>query len=380
MQFDETIRRILFRLRGRVIHLKPAGKARGTVLFSYVTLPFLNRDKHSLNMHTNRWESMDMAETFIERGYAVDIIDISNSTFLPRKKYDFFIDNGHQMERLAPLLNQDCIKIFHITTSDWKFQNEAEQKRFDDLYKRRGAQLKPDRVLKANKTLELCDIASMLGNSQTASTYAYGNREIIPIPLSTTHTFPSPEKKDFDRARKNFVWFGGAGVIHKGLDLVVEAFAQMPEYSLTICGKLDGEKDFKEIYKKELSLPNIKIAGFMDPGSQEFKELCDTTLGLVYPSCSEGQAGSVIVMMHAGVIPIISRESGVDAENFGVILKENTIAEIMLQVREISLLPTQELQRRALAGWEYAQEHHTRERFAKEYRKFVDMIITKYRI
>jgi glycosyltransferase involved in cell wall biosynthesis len=378
MELSEILRRILFRLRGRVIHLKPKGKPKGDVLISYITLPFLNRTEKTLNAHSNRWESIDMARAFTERGFAVDLIDITNDTFVPKKQYDFFIDNHYQMERLAPLLGEKCVKIFHITTSDWRFQNTAEEKRFEDLFKRRGVRVRPDRPLKPNKALELCDLATMLGNHQTASTYAYGEKEIIPIPLSTTHTYPTPEHKNFDKIRQNFIWFGGAGVIHKGLDLVVEAFAQMPQFNLTICGKLDGETDFKKIYENELAFPNIHIAGFMDPGSQEFKELCDNTLALIYPSCSEGQAGSVVLTMHAGLIPIISRESGVDVDNFGVILKENTIEEIKTTVKSISLLAASTLKARAVAAWQYARDHHTRETFAKSYRKFIDMLIWRY--
>jgi glycosyltransferase involved in cell wall biosynthesis len=379
MRIDEIFRRIVFRLRGRVLHFAAPNK-KGEALMSYITLPFLNTSERTLNAHTNRWESMEMVRALVERGYAVDLIDIHDSAFIPKKKYDIFIDNHYQMERLLPHLPPSCVKVFHITTSDWKFQNEAEQRRFDALYERRGVRLRPDRPLQPNRALELCDIASMLGNDVTASTYAYGNKEIIQIPLSTTHTYPSPEQKNFERVKNNFVWFGGAGAIHKGLDLVVEAFAKMPEFNLTICGKLDGETDFKEIYKKELTLPNIHLAGFMDPGSPEFKNLADNSIALIYPSCAEGQAGSVILCMHAGLIPIISRESGVETQDFGVILKENTIEQIMQEVRILALLPAETLRTRATATWHYANTHHTREAFAKAYRAFIDVLIERFRL
>ena len=34
-------------------------------------------------------------------------------------------------------------------------------------------------------------------------------------------------------------------MVHKGLDLVLEAFAGMPEYHLTVCGPVAKEKDFE---------------------------------------------------------------------------------------------------------------------------------------
>ncbi len=380
MSVAEIIRRVLFRLRGRVLHFSPKGKVRGNVLVSYITLPYLNKSEKTINVHTNRWESMNMVQTFVEQDYAVDLIDISNTAFVPKKKYDFFIDNYHNMERLAPLLGATCIKIFHATTAHWKFNNEAEQKRFDDLYARRGVRLNVDRVLPPNRAVEFCDEATLLGNHFTANTYAFANKKITRIPISTTHTYPSPEKKDFETARKNFVWFGGAGVIHKGLDLVIEAFAQMPEYKLTICGKIQGEKDFLKVYERELKLPNIKIAGFMDPGSEEFKKICEDSIALVYPSCSEGQSGAVILTMHAGLIPIVSYESGVSVDGFGTILEQNTIEEIIIEVKRLGTTSTQELQTRAIKTWQNARANYTRERFAEEYRAFVDMLLTKYRV
>ncbi len=40
------------------------------------------------------------------------------------------------------------------------------------------------------------------------------------------------------------MWFGSGGMIHKGLDLVLEVFARMQEYHLHICGPVHHEEDF----------------------------------------------------------------------------------------------------------------------------------------
>src|SRR3569832_3030179 len=108
MTLNEIIRRTMFRLRGRVISYKQKGDFRGRALISYITLPYLNTSERSLNAHSNRWESMAMVEAFRERGFAVDLIDITNTSFAPKKKYNVFIDNGTNMERLAPVLAADC--------------------------------------------------------------------------------------------------------------------------------------------------------------------------------------------------------------------------------------------------------------------------------
>ncbi len=370
----KVLKKIRLKLSGGIVHLSPRGKASGNVLISYITLPFVVSDR-VLNAHTNRWECREIVNIFFEKGYAVDIIDWTNTTFIPKKKYAYFLDIHSNMERLAPLLNKDCIKILHLTTSYWKFQNDAEQKRLLDLKVRRGVSLLQQRRIAPSRATDYADFISLLGNKVTEDTYNIPKGKITRIPLSTTHTYTSPINKDFEAARKNFIWFGGSGMVHKGLDLVLEAFVGMPEYHLTVFGKVANEKDFVEVYKKELyETPNIKVVGPIDPGSTEFQEICASSVALIYPSCSEGQSGAVITTMHTGLIPIISEHSGVDVEDFGIILKDSSIKEIQNAVRKIEALPIIELRSRAMKAWQYAQKNHTRERFSSAYRMFIDTL------
>ena len=59
--------------------------------------------------------------------------------------------------------------------------------------------------------------------------------------------------------------------------------------------------------------------------------------------------------LHAGLIPIISYESGIDVEDFGVILKDNSIKTIKNTVQMISSLPGEQLQPMARKAWEFAR-------------------------
>ena len=372
MQTKEFFNRIFFRLRGRVIHLKPKGRSKGIVLFSYVTLPFLRPGPW--DSHTNYWEGENMVEAFLERGYEVDVIDSTDQSFIPKKRYNFFVDNSVNMERLSPLM-PNTKKIFHITNAEPHVHNAAGQARADALYTRRGVHLSPDRNIPPVKTLECADVGTALGNSWTIGTYGYAHKPITRIPLSTTHTFEFPEGKNFDVVRKQFVWIGGAGPLHKGLDLVLEAFSKMPEYSLAICGKFAPDDAFARVYSKELyQMPNIKVHGFLDPGGQEFKTLCTESVGVIFASCAEGGGGSVILGMHAGLIPIVNKESSVDVEDFGILMPESTVETIKHSIMQLASLPIEELKTKAMSAWNYARAHHTREKFAREYRVFLDII------
>jgi len=359
-----------------IITLTASNNSDKNVLLSYITHPFRNDPKsQDFTSHTNKWECWQIANTWLKYGYNVDIIDWDNNAFLPKKEYSIFIDIHSNMERLAPILGGDCKKILHITGAHWKFQNSAEMRRLSNLKSRRGIELKPRRQVTPSLGIEYADCATILGNAFTQSTFAYSGKPLYPIPLSTTVQFPYYEK-DFTKIKKNFLWFGSSGMVHKGLDLVLDAFSELPDFNLTVCGPVNQEPDFKKAYFKELyRSKNIRTLGFIDVRGAKFLEVIRNTNALIYPSCSEGQAGSVVTCLHAGLIPIVSYESGVNVDDFGIILNKCNVEEVVEAIEILLQKPTEELQRMSKSAWLYARTHHTQEKFAECYDAFVNHII-----
>ena len=331
------------------------------------------------NDHTWYWEVLQIAQTFLDLGYSVDVIQFHNDKFVPQKDYAFFIDIRHRMEALAPKLNKDCIKIFHVDIANMVFRNAAECNRLLELQQRKGITLKPQRFEVPNLGIEYADCATVLGNDFTVDTFKYAKKPMYRIPISSPIVYPSPNDKNFEAVRKRFLWFGGSALVLKGLDLVLDAFAQMPEYHLTVCGPVSNDKEFEQAFYKELyETPNIHTYGWIDVSSPEFIEVTNNCLGLVYPSVSEGQSGAVISCLQAGLIPILSYESGVDVHDFGVILDNHSLEEIQAKVRTISNLPTEDLKLMSQKAWEYARANHTKEKFAQAYRNAVEQILANH--
>ncbi len=367
----------LANLNETVLSLEPEGPPKGNVLLSYVNEAFFLAPGEPVpHSHTNYWEALQIARTFLDLGYYVDVISRYNTTFIPKKDYSFFTGLRVNMERISPLLNRDCVKILHIDAAHWLFHNSAELSRFFALQQRRGITLTRLRLSQPNLAIEHADCATMLGNDFTASTYRYANKPTYPIPISTPFLYPPPDGKDFSGCRRRFLWFGNDGFVHKGLDLVLEAFTELRGYDLTVCGPIQQEKDFEHAYYKELyQTPNIHTVGWVDIASSEFLEIVNNSIGLIYPSCSEGQCGAVVTCLHAGLIPIISYQSGVDVHDFGVILKTCSIEELKDSIKNTSNLPIDTLRSMARSAWDFARANHTRERFAQEYRKAIANIL-----
>ncbi|MBN3873940.1 glycosyltransferase [Nostoc sp. JL33] len=364
----------------QVVSLKPKQPSKGNVLLSYRIEPFLLKPGQPMpNDHTWYWEVWQIAQTFLNLGYNVDVIQFHNDKFLPQKDYAFFIDIRHRMEALAPKLNKDCIKVFHVDIANMVFRNAAECNRLLELQQRKGITLKPQRFEVPNLGIEYANCAIVLGNDFTTDTFKYANKPMYRIPISSPIVYPYPDKKDFEAVRKRFLWFGGSALVLKGLDLVLDAFAQMPEYHLTVCGPVSNDKEFEQAFYKELyETPNIHTYGWIDVSSPEFIEITNNCLGLVYPSVSEGQSGAVISCLQAGLIPILSYESGVDVHDFGVIFDNLSLEEIKAKVRSISNLPVEDLKLMSLKGWEYARANHTKEKFAQAYKNAVEQIIENH--
>lgn len=217
----------------------------------------------------------------------------------------------------------------------------------------------------------------MLGNEFTESTYRYAGKPIFRLPVPTPNVYPTRYDKDFSHSRNRFLWLGSGGLVHKGLDLVLEAFSELPDQHLTVCGPVDDpeERAFKKAYHRELyETANIHTVGWVDVSSQQFVEITDSCAALIYPSCSEGQAGSVVTCLQAGVIPVISYQAGVNVGDFGLLLSECSRDEIKNTIKRLSSMPNQELQDMSRKAREYARAKHTREAYLNEFTRIIETI------
>lgn len=364
-----------------VISVPAEGPTRGRVLLSYILDPFASQmPEAEFNSHTHFWESREIGELFRRRGFAVDVISYRNTTFVPVGSYDFMIAARTNLARLAGHLGPGCTKVAHLDTAHWLFNNQAAYARLFDLQKRRSITLESRRMIEANWAIEHADVGTVLGNGFTVGTYQYAGKPLHRIPISAPCTYEWPSGKDFDACRRHYLWFGSHGFLHKGLDLVLEAFAGLPDHHLTICGPVDQEPAFCRAFRREMfETPNIHTHGWVDVAGSEFLDIARRCVGLIYPTCSEGGGGSAITCMHAGIIPIVTNEASVDVGSGGIVLKNASIDEIRNEVAQLSSQPVGDLERMAREAWQTARSSHTREHFSRSFSRFVDTELLKAR-
>jgi len=350
---------------------------RGAVLISYVLDPFLLADRRlASHDHTHHWEAVCIAEAFVERGFEVDIVSYNDRQFVPAKPYQVFLAARTNLARIADHLAPECLKIAHLDTAHWLTNNSNSLARLLDVQQRRSVTLTDIKTIEENMALEQADIGTVLGNQFTMDSYAYAKKPIHRLPISVPLEYDFPEDRDLSIARNGFIWFGSSGFVHKGLDLVLEAFASLPEQHLYICGPFDDEPAFMRAYQKELcGHDNIHALGWVDVAGEEFKEIVNKSVGVVFPSCAEGGGGSVISCMHAGLIPLVTPQASVDIGDFGIEIDDFSAEAVRSAVKRATDAPVAELEQRCRASWEHVRSEHTRPRFKQNLDNLLDELL-----
>lgn len=334
----DKIPNLIIRAIRKIRRLFPICNVNGTsyernCLMAYIRAPFL--EKKTGDSHQNAGQSREIAKILGDFGYNVDVIDYFDRPCIFTKKYDMVFDISVTDNPVYwNHLKSDAKKVAYFTGSEPKFANAAEKERIRGVKERRGAVLEPRRQAPLfSRKVEEFDTAIMIGNQHNLDTYSGYALKQTSLVCNTGYTF------DFTighkKSAKKFAYFGSGGTVHKGLDLLLEVFAE-PGFpaDLYVCGSFEWEQDFVDAYHKELyETPNIHPLGYMNIRSDAFREVAENCAYTILPSCSEGQAGAITTMMSAGVIPICSKNCGFDGDDV-ILLPDCSIETIRSIVLE----------------------------------------------
>lgn len=367
MSIKKYLRQIYNNLRGKaVLENVFESNYEKNCLLLYVKKPFETSEESAA--HQNLWQTKEIARLINGLGYNVDVVDYSDDIVWLHKKYDAVFDICVRDNPIyEKALKKNAKKIVYFTGSESVFANNAELKRIDDLYVRRGVKLQPRRQAPLiSKRVEEFDEAIIIGNDYNLATY---NDFRLPKTFEVPNTgYDLSVHFDRDKKKTNsFLYFGSAGSVHKGLDLLLEIFAGKDfPCKLYVCGNIKGEADFCKAYEQELyHTPNIKLVGFVDVLGEEFQKLYDECAYSLMPSCSEGRAGTVATCMSAGLIPICSRECGYE-ENEVITLQncsKETIQKAILDAsqQDMNWIETKSNEMIALSKTKYSRNAFTQE-------------------
>jgi glycosyltransferase involved in cell wall biosynthesis len=343
-----------------------AGPSRRALL-SYITAPFRATGDAAQRV---RFSNMGIARSIVAvlnaLGYIVDVVEYTDTSFTPENDYDLFIGHGGaNFVHIAAGLRPGTRKVYFSTSLYWMDFNRREQERFDQLARRRGVRLPFDRWITESEeeANECADAIICLGNQFAKESYAK-----FPHVFNLNNAAYHDDRyelamKDFDRGRDGFLFFAGDGNVHKGLDLLLEAFGGLPA-ELYVCQLISPR--FHEVYRHELEdLANIHVMGWVPMRTPTFYDLIARCNFAIFPSCAEGSQGSAIECMHQGLIPVVSRESTIDTDDYGITLRRCSVDEIARVVRELTEYSPERCERMSRLARKAAVTKYSEEAFMR---------------
>ncbi len=343
-------------------------------LLSYITYPFT---RVQYLTHTNYYEAMSHAKILSEMGYNIDVIDYFYQGKIDFSKYDVLVGFGDAFQKYFESGYNHIKTIYYGTGMHVCHQNNATLKRVKDVYKKKGVWIaKSSRFVEKTWTHQtlLVDAMVVLGNEVSKESY----RKFYDGPI---YNIPAPffkildgygilKFRDLSKSKYNFLWFGSSGLIHKGLDLVLDFFSKTPELTLHICGPIKNEPEFEKVYFKELyQTKNIITYGFININSKKFKEILGGCSFVIFPSCSEGGCSSVITAIGNGaLIPIITKETTIST-GYEIWIDDFTAEAVEKAVAKCLSLKDDEILNMQRKNLEYVLKYHSQENYYSELKK-----------
>jgi glycosyltransferase involved in cell wall biosynthesis len=347
-------------------------------LLSYITHPFA---KGQYFFHTNYFEAMSHAKILNELGYNVDVIDYEYQGKIDFSRYDLLVGFGDAFNQYFESgINKKITTIYYGTGMHVCHQNHATLKRLKDVYLKKGIWLsKSIRYVEKCWTYQtyLVDAMIILGNEISIESYKkFYDGKIFNIPAPFYKVINAYELIKNSKNSKSFLWFGSSGLVHKGLDLLLDFFSKRQDLRLHICGPIKNEPDFEKVYYKELyETSNIITHGLVDIRTEKFKKILEDCSFLIFPSCSEGCSPSVITAIgNGGLIPIITKETTVST-GYEIWIEDFTVEAIEKAVNRALSLTDEEISQLRKRNLEYVLQNHTTEVYYQKLKEaYIDIL------
>jgi hypothetical protein len=384
---SHTIEKILDRLlvsiplrffkRNIVMHVDSTFRASRYAFVYFKTDPLFSPRLRNAYIHTNNAEIVKILDILNRLGYIVDLVD-RNAKWdevepMLSKQYDIYFANA--AGNSAPLhqkINERIsakVRIFFAAGPEPVISNFLVESRNRNFDSRSGLVSERRRLVKGDgfeKRFSKIDAIFCVGNSFSENTYSRYGLPTFRINPSTSPLIKFDNHAATKKCPNHFLYFGGNGLLCKGLDLVLEAFDGLENVQLDICGPVN-ELDFWGHYRTLLERnPNIKFHGFIRVGGKKFSEITSTAAFQIYPAAAEGCATSVVTCMRRGVIPVTTFESGIECNGYGVKIRDISVSAIRSLILDLKNMSNEEMRRRVI-GTYLASMKYTSEGFANSF-------------
>ena len=354
-------------------YFQKAGRYEHRALFVYRSLPFLVPKKHPIfRCHQSMDQALIIARILDEMGFVVDVADYTRGALSCRYNYDLVLSHNCFLDPDAESWRR-ALKIYLASGTEHSTHNDRQWNRLSNFEARVGRQ-----------DVELIwDTEEMPWTEKADAIFCFGNDEVAEtwrrkfgcpvLPFQNTASESVCEAhRDWHKARNEFLFLGSRQQLAKGLDLLIEAFADCPELSLHICGHYRRDVGFCKIYRDAFQLPNIHGHGWVDMGSRKMHRLATRCGFAVSATCAEGSPGSITNMMKTGMVAILPAEAGLNFGQGVLRLGTSSIAEIRAAVRKFAGMSPETLEAISAEALERAAQDFSIQTFSTRWRTMLE--------
>ena len=338
-------------------------------LLVYLVEPFVIRpDDPRFLEHQNVKQCMQIATALGAAGYCVDVADVADRRFVPPRKYDLVVSHRVDLPDANGML-EEAVRVYLASGKNHFVHNRSVRARYQALARRRGCTLEPPVPNTEDMPfVRRSHAIAGFGNRPSVATWT----DVAAVPLFPFNNYgyastrSTIESKNFADARSRFLFFASRDQVAKGLDLLLEIFAHHPELELYVCSAYGKEESFVRCYEQELlHTANIHAMGLIGVNTEQFYDLTRICGHVIHPSCSDATPGSVVQCMHAGLIPIVTKECGMELQGVGTELPDDspaTIERVIIESdgRQEGWLVDQARKTRQLALEQYSEDAFVR--------------------
>lgn len=324
--------------------------------------------------HTQILEMNQIVKNLIDRDYCIDIVNVHETLALSKikdKKYDLIIGLGDLFEKMC-IQNPQAKKIIYVTENHPKFSYEKEKERIEYYYLRhnRREKLVRSNVYYKESHFKNIDGAIIMGEKIYFDKYDF---PIITIePTGLINYKYKYDKRNYSKSKKNFLWFGGSGVIHKGLDILIDIFSNRKDIMLHVCGVDEKERRRFKIKQTE----NIKLYGKINVNSNEYLDLIRKCSFVILPSCSEAHSTGVLTCMRHSLIPIVMKNSGFSRlQDNAIFLDDYKQEYIDKKLSEVSNYSNDMIQNMDKKVYDFAQLNFNINKYDKNIKECFDLFM-----
>lgn len=367
------------------INLNLCDSTQKKVLICYLPIPNVDfgNTVHAAYAHINQ-----IIHTFIEMGYCIDVCfanDVQQYNRLSKKNYDIVFGFGDAFKQ-ACKDNTRALKISFIMENhpDVVSQKYSDRIRY---FKSRHPHIDiSSSIVRSGffdaDQFKLSDAGILMSSRYNSLNFIELRDKILLINSNSIFNknykfVPEEVLKSISSSRRNFLWFGSVGLIHKGLDIVIDAFKELPDLCLNVYGLDKKEYGLFEKLKADNTYNKKRINVLSD---EFITDVVKKHNFMILDSCSEGMSTSVSTCMAHGIIPIVSKECGFDEASCIIQLEDNSVNGVIEAIRHTFEMTDDMILAMREECYNYARRNFSLECFDKQFKKELKEILVNNKI